>query len=353
MGNWFSNIQLLRNGAEDVDWVQRISALLMQKHGLRPAEQADADIELLICQPENSRWITLCSDLFEGDTEALLEHTKLLSREMETAAVAIACLDSDYLLLNLIDAPNKTDIWASCGRFPEGKAPRRSHFAAWKPYVTDTAAFRNAMRTRYLFAEDCLPAVQPLLSLPEAQGLLSLHDGADADNIFSLRFKYTEKPVSLCPPTFGKSLLCQDTYSLHHDNLINFLNQGEASQGVAVCLAGPCMTDDQAEVASICLQHKDSRGKWVHIPIELEKKTFADGIARLYGECPELRIPPAVPSNLPTKKQMDLVFQRTITVRFSLAPKESCTPPVLGDLHVILIPLKHFQGQYGVALKHR
>lgn len=352
MGNWFSNIQLLRNGAENIDCAQRISALLMHKHGLQPSEQADADIELLVCQPENSRWITLCSDLFEGDTEALLEHTKLLSRKMKTVAVAIACLDSDYLLMNLIDAPNETDIWASCGRFPEGKAPRRSYFAAWKPYVTDTEAFRNAMRTRYPFAEDCLSAVEPLLSLPEAQGLLSLHDGADTGGVSVLYFKHTEKPASLCPTTFGKSLISNSTYSLYNDNLIHFLNQSEASQGVAIALAGPCITDDQVEVTSICLQLHDNRGKWVHIPIELEKKTFADGVVRLYGECPELRIPPAVSPNLPTRKQIDLMFQRTIIVRFSLAPKERCMPPALGDLHVILIPLKHFQGQYGFALRH-
>ena len=84
--------------------------------------------------------------------------------------LALACLDSDYFCMNLIDAANGADLWAANGRMTEGKAPRRSSLAPWKRYVSDIEAFKRTMRGKYVFAEECLEGLEPLLSLPVLQG---------------------------------------------------------------------------------------------------------------------------------------------------------------------------------------
>ena len=59
--------------------------------------------------------------------------------------LALACLDSDYFCINLIDAANGADLWAANGRMTEGKAPRRSSLAPWKRYVSDIEAFKLSL----------------------------------------------------------------------------------------------------------------------------------------------------------------------------------------------------------------
>jgi len=122
---------------------------------------------------------------------------------------------------------------------------------------------------------------------------------------------------------------------------------------VAVCLGGPCVLDRQIEVTSICLQLHGKPGEWIHIPIDLQMTDCSDG-RRLYGECRDVRIPPAVLSELPMKKRMDQEFQRSISIRFSLADTNDPekVPDKLGDLHVTLIPLKNVPGQCKVVLRH-
>ena len=65
-----------------------------------------------------------------------------------------------------------------------------------------------------------------------------------------------------------------------------------------------------------------------------------------------LRVPSAVPEDLPYKKKIDMEFKRSIGVRFFLTadiPEDSID--TLGNLHVILIPLSNFSGQGGWVMK--
>lgn len=350
MGSWFSNIHIIRNDAAASLSAEQIAEFFVQKHSLEVADKDNADVVLSVLAPEDSHWLTICTDLIDGDTEALLECASELSRALKTATLAISCLDSDYLFMNLIDHPNNIDAWASCGKYPGGKAPRRSNYAAWKAYVEDPALFKKAMQTSHVFAEECLYAVEPMLSLPAAQSMCNESDCSEACRFY---FKLTKREATPHPPAFGCRL--REIYFRVGDipTVVSFQNQGDASRGVAVCLTGPCVHDNQIDVTSVCLQYHDPHGEWAFLPVELKMETFSDGIDRLYGECRELRIPPAVSQQLPMKKRMDLEFQRSICIRFWLSRKETLRETdVVGDLHVILIPLQNFAGQRGLVLKH-
>lgn len=351
MGSWFSNIQIRQGEAMDSMNADHIADLFTKKRSLEKTDKDNADIEISVFKPENSSWITVFSDLIDGDVDALLDYAKELSRELKTETLAISCFDSDYLFMNLIDAQSGVDAWASCGIYPDGKAPRRSNYAAWKSYVGDAETFRNAMRTKYTFAEECLLAVEPLLSLPVTQSMSGNSDYSEASHFY---FKFTQRGESVRPPAFGCTVRPVYFEFGEPPNVVTFENHGDASRGVAVCLAGPCIDNRQVDVTSVCLQLLDNRGEWVFIPIDLEMREFSDGIQRLYGECRDIRIPAAVSQELPWKKRSDLEYRRSIRIRFSLAYKGAFreTDVKLGDLHVILIPLQNFSGQYGLVLEH-
>lgn len=350
MGSWFSNIQIKCADARDSLSAEHIVQMFAQKHNLEKADKEVADMELAVFRPQNSSWMTVVSDLIDGDAEILLALAKEISRELKTEVLAISCFDSDYLFLNLLDVQNGVDAWASCGSFPGGKAPRRSNFAAWKASIGDMESFRTAMRSKYTFAEECLYAVEPLLGLPVAQSMRGEPDSAEAVHVY---FKYSQKEERVCPPAFGCRIR-EIFYRVgENPNVVSFQNQGGASRGVAVCFTGPCIHDRQAEVTSVCLQLHDHRGEWVFVPVNLQMIEFSDGIQRLYGECRDVRIPPAVSEKLPLKKKMDLEFQRSISIRFSVTDKGRAgnADNRLGDLHVVAIPLQNFSGQCGLVLK--
>ena len=165
MGLFFSNIQIRRTENE-LDFAQ-IAAVLTEGRDLSAVDnEEEADIALSVFTVADSPWITVCSDLIEGDFEELGAKARRLSETLQTQTLALACLDSDYFCMNLIDAANGADLWAANGRMTEGKAPRRSSLAPWKRYVSDIEAFKRTMRGKYVFAEACLDGLEPLLSLP-------------------------------------------------------------------------------------------------------------------------------------------------------------------------------------------
>jgi len=334
----------------DLTTAEHIADLITKKHSLEITDKAHADIELSVFRAKNSRWVTVSSDLIDGDVDALLGCAKDISQALGTETLAISCYDSDYLFMNLIDAQKGVDIWASCGRFPAGKAPRRSNYAAWKSYVGDAEAFRNAMRATYTFAEECLYAVEPMLSLPVTQ---SIGDGIDGSDVFRFYYKYSKREETVRPPVFGCIIREIYFHTGADPNVVLFQNQGDSSHGVAVCLTGPCIYNNQVNVTSICLQIHDKHGEWVLIPIELKTKEFSNGVQGLYGECREIRIPPAVSQELPWKKKMGLEFRHSIGIRFFLSRNGDVgeSNDTLGDLHVILIPLQNFSGQHGLVLR--
>lgn len=350
MGSWFSNIQIKYDKEIDTLNAEHIASLLARKRGMEKTDQAHADIEIAVYIPENSGWATVASDLMDGDGAALLACAGELSAILKTETIAISCMDSDYLFLNLIDAEKGTDAWAACGRYPDGKAPRRSNFAPWKPYAADWKAFRKAMKGKYVFAEQCLHEIEPLLSLPAEQSMGEKTDGPHAAHFY---FRYLQQEMPDQPPSFFCRLKPLYYHSGGQPNIVSFINQGEASRGVGVCLTGPCIHENQVDVTSLLLQFHDQKGEWAQIPIDFQMTEFSDGVSRVYGECRDIRIPPAVPGKLPWKKLMDMEFQRGITVRFTLVPREGQGEEKLREIHVILIPLRNFPGQCGVVMKHR
>lgn len=358
MGSWFSNLQIRLTEPEHPFAADRIADLLTQTLDLSLTDKNDADIAITILIPENSQWLTVTSDLIDGNTDSLLHAAKNISEELKTEVLAISCFDSDYLFLNLIDFQNELDAWASCGRYPDGKAPRKSNFNAWKTHVSDASAFRRIMRAKYILAEECLSAIEPLLSLPVVQSMCTSEDEPDCGEIRNYYFKYNQKDPSVRPPVFD--LLSYSSYfdvgdEKNGSNLISFLNKGAASRGVAVFLTGPCITEHQVEVTSVSLQFRDNHDNWNFLPVDIRMTTFDNGLTGFYGECPDIRIPPAVSENLPWQRKMQLEHQRSISVRFTLSAAVPGSPSdkQFDLLQVSLVPLENFSGQSGLVLKHR
>ena len=344
MGYSYSNIQLKRGNREIS--AEEIAGILAEGLKLKKADSlAEADVITAVGPADGGQWITIVSDVFDQDIDKCCETATTLSEKYGTEVIAISCVDSDYLCLNLVDAPNRVDAWAACGRFPDGKAPRRSNLANWKGYVPDVDAMRQVMRSCYSFAEECLDDLEGMLSLPAEQGRCCT-DQADPEKGYRC-FYYTAKKSEAAeePTVFKPSAFTGRSYGFQGvSNYVDFVNHSGASRGVGVFIGGPAIVSGQVRIESAWIQMKDRRGKRMRVPVELKETAFDNGVTGLYGTAPDIRIRETIPDGLPLRKATEMYYDRMITVRFE--PVRACdegTEP--GFLQVTLIPLRNPAGQ--------
>lgn len=206
MGLSFSNIQIRRTENE-LDFAQIAAVLTEGRDTSAVDSEEEADIMLSVFTMSDSPWITVCSDLIDGDFEELGAKARRLSETLQTQTLAMVCLDSDYFCMNLIDAANGADLWAANGRMTEGKAPRRSSLAPWKRYVSDIEAFKRTMRGKYVFAEECLDGLEPLLSLPVLQGEAGGDELPEDAGIHRFYYVLNRQENKKVPPKFKSNII--------------------------------------------------------------------------------------------------------------------------------------------------
>ena len=351
MGLSFNNIQLRISGAFDPEAL--VSRLTADKN-LTPVESADeADVRIRVLRQPGSQWITVASDLFDADPETADSMSRDLAQAFGAPVLTVGCFDSDYLYLNLLDPAHNVDAWAATGRFPGGRAPRRSNFTRWQGYAADVERFRQVMRQRHVFAEECLTDVAQLLSIPVEQlSCLPEDDTAGAETgVFFFR---ADSSAELTEPPEFEARTYNIYYSLDAEPVLaSFINKGGASRGVGIAFGGPCFDRRKVRIKQMHFQTHDRQGEWVFTPVELNEITDANGHAWMYGECPSLPIPEAIPDTLPPGIRQKKEFQRMITVRFSAGnhPRQVSGIALDDDMYIVLIPLANKSGQKGVCLK--
>ncbi len=149
MGFSFTNIQLRRFAAFSEPAMDGLADRIAREYALKPVSSPDeADVVTAIYHPAGGEWITIVSDVFDGDPEKQTALAKAFSQEYDVPALAISCFDSDYLMLNWLDENRGQDFFASSGSAAAIglKGARRSNFAAWRKVLTDAEGFRAAMR---------------------------------------------------------------------------------------------------------------------------------------------------------------------------------------------------------------
>ena len=102
MGSWFSNLHIRKNETVNseaaADWLRRHLA----GRGYLAAASEEADGAVALIDGEN--WVTVCSDILSLEDPGILkELAEPLSGDLRTDVLGIACFDSDYLYLNLLN----------------------------------------------------------------------------------------------------------------------------------------------------------------------------------------------------------------------------------------------------------
>lgn len=341
MGFFFSNMQIRLTEACSAEAVTDIMTELLLSQGFHRVENADdADITVSFYAAKGN-WLSVCSDGISFETEEdARRYCQPISQRLAADVVTVSCFDSDCLLLHRLNSSKGIEAWAKVGRYPGIK--QRTTLTKWKDLVTDADQWAATCKADYVFAEDALEKLEPLLALAPEQGrfcseLLAegQYDGAKA---LGFALPETEKPELPALQLMMPSLMpCE----IGKDCFVSAVNTGGKSFGLAIVFSGSYVEKDEIRFRDVQLESDFERHPRPTVPVTLEKRQLQDGQWVYYGEAPQFQILPAAKAGLPMQKAMREQFKRAIGLRF--------TPEGDGrkrlDITVHLIPLRNPAGQ--------
>lgn len=351
MGSWFSNLQIRKTeGITKKIACNCIKDTLEAKeYELVECEQ-DADIVVAVMDSPNSQWISICSQAFaHDDPESCKEAAAALSAQLHTDVLGIACFDSDYLYLNLINTQDSVDAWIGVGAGKEVGISRRSNLTAWKKKVADFAAFSAAAKCSYICADEFLTVVERCLDLPAEQGSISLDYLKDSVLQKNAVFLYFRQKEILRPA--GPSLqIIYMRYAFpcfdNKENSVYFLNYGDEFHGLSIYFLGPYVAQEEIIFSDVRL----SGAQQPTISIELKKTQLSDGQWAYCCHIPDILIPPGVPRRMKPEKRRKLEDERVR--RLAFVPHGN--PRKMLDITVLIVPdgNSDYQAKWNICHPH-
>ena len=344
MGWFYSNLHVKKT--EDLDAVsfQHVLTEVLNAQGYRLVDTYDeADLSVSIYDA-GGEWISVFSDGLDFYTdESVQKICDPLSDRLCTDVVTISCFDSDCLLLNRINKKIDVVAWAKAGRYPGLKV--RSTPARWKDIVPDTTQWKAALSRKYVFAEDALDSIEPLLGLKQGQGRFchELIPGEFINGVQTVYYVLPESASKGTPPRLALAVNSLSPCRIGESSIISAINEGGESRGLAVAFSGSYVEKEEIRFREVQLEYDFDRYPRPAIPLQIEKRQTQTGQWIYWAEIPEFLLREAVKEGLPPRKAMDEKFKRRFLVRFT--PEGN--PRKLLDITVHFMPLDNPEGQFG------
>lgn len=335
MGSWFSNLHIRKTEALSKEQICNCVAGFLHEQGYTSVEKMqEADVAVAVIEPRNSQWISICSEIFAHDDPGSCKAVAVpLSSRLHTDVLGIACFDSDYLYLNLINADENADAWIGIGAGKEIGITRRNNLTAWKKKVADYPAFSAAVKETYICADEFLAATDGCLGLLTEQGgisLVYLKDTSLQQDAVLLYFRKAEESRSAGP----NIQICYMNHAVPcfagKENSVVFLNDGNEFCGLSVYFMGPFVEHEEITFSNIQLGY-------LRVPfrdLELKKIRLSDGQWAYYSHIPDILMPPGVRGRMKPEKRYQLQQERMRKISF--VPHGN--PRKMLDITVLIIP---------------
>lgn len=335
MGSWFTNYQIRKTDTVTRDSVcGGIKDYLAGRKYTLVENETDADVAVAVIATQNSEWITVCSPALAHDDPASCKSVAApLSAQFHTDVMGIACFDSDYLYLNLINTDEEVDGWIGIGSGKEVGITRRNKVTPWKKKVTDYITFANAVKGMYACADLFLAEVEASLRLPVEQGMASLEgleDTSIQQEAVLLYFRQEEGASAKGPDLrivyMRFAVPCFDG----RKNEVFLLNLGDEFTGMSVYFLGPYVEHEEITFSQITLGRM--RQPWMELsPMKIQ---LSDGQWAYHCHVPDILIPPGIPQRMAKTKRYEMERERIRVLSF--VPHGN--PRKMLDITVVVIP---------------
>lgn len=316
MGNWFANLNIRKSSSATIDAVSEQLTKWLREQQFEPAASAeDADGAVVLLTAEDSEWITVCTELVHlEEPEKFGMVATAVSEALHGDVLGIACFDSDYLWLNLINAREQTDGWLGIGSGKELGFTRRNKLSPWKKKVHDYACFTQCVKEHYILADAFLADAAQCLGLPVRMSGASVRYLEDIDPEKKAVYLYFRQAEG----AENRNLVQMAHYEESRPALMGWerdvraINMGAESKGLTIWFLAPGVEENEVTFSDVCIVRQQ-----VPMPIVLTRAQMPDGRWAWCWHDPEFPIPAAVTGRMKREKRWELEQQRSIAVRFT------------------------------------
>ena len=340
MGSWFSNFHVRKTKQVTLETVLDCIVKQMAQRGYHITELEDeADSIATVVSKEDSQWISFCTDsCSHDDPESCARIAGPISELLHTDVMGIACFDSDYLYLNLINSQQQLDSWIAIGSGKDFGIARRNNLASWKKKVADYPDFSAKAKHKYVLTDVFLEDAAANLGLEYCQsslcadGLEVLPKEMQVNRIFFQRDEGVANTEVVKMACFDYHFPCL----VGEESSVSVISVGEESKGLSVYIHGPFVESEELTFSDVKIHQKH-----LLTPITLVKEKLDSGKWVYAYHDPEFYIPPAIPRKLKREKRYMLQSDRTIYIRFT----PNGNPRKTLDISVTVLPHANPDGQ--------
>ena len=195
MGRSFSSTQIYNsNRLKRGDFISFFTKE-MEKTGYVPCESDQSEITYILRFSENTKWVTIASESYEHSNAFFQADTKRIAQALNTACIMSTVVDSDFATLDLFDGGGNKKDTLIMGRADDyfGDDIQKPSEKIWKPYLSKNSTweqFNEILGGEYVFVEDGLAQLAPVIGMDSGNILFSAEDAEYADELMIfLEFK--------------------------------------------------------------------------------------------------------------------------------------------------------------------
>ena len=342
MGMFFSNIHIKMTENLSINDVKNfINANMTEKGYTCTDNNSEAEVTVGLYFSDDSKWITVMSDtfMFNGPDDAK-KTAVTFSDKFNTYVIAAACVDSDYLMMNLVNTSDGTDGFINVGDYYGMPYQRNTEPIPWTKVIKNYEDFLSLINEEHVFAEDVFFSAAEMLSMNTEQCCLStgMLEMVDAKKLVILRYKM-DSVFNNDPPKFEIPMFDLMPCEIGRSHCVFVNNKGGGSKGIAVQFQGDYIENDEITFEDVVFEYKQN-GEIITVPIKLNKYYPPEGKPVLWWRDKNFVIPPAVNPDIPYNRKMDLEFEKEFGIRFTPCGNSRKTL----DIKVFIIPLDNQKG---------
>ena len=342
MGMFFSNIHIKTTEDFSINDVKKfMNANMTDKGYICTDDNNEAEITVGLYYSDDSKWITVMSDTFMFDEPNDAQKIAVpFSNKFHTYVIAASCIDSDYLMMNLINTFDGTDGFINVGDNYGMPYQRNTEPLPWTKVVTNYEAFLSLINDKHVFAEEVLFSAAEMLGMNTEQCCLStkMLEMVDAQKLVILKYKM-DSASNNEPPKFEIPRFNLMPCKIGRSHCVSVNNKGGSSKGIAVQFQGDYIENDELTFEDVVFEYRQN-GERITVPIKLNKYYPPEGKPVLCWYDKDFIIPPAVNPDIPQLKKMDLEFEKEFGIRFTPCGNSRKTL----DVKVFIYPLDNPKG---------
>ena len=205
MGNFFTSIQI--HNPEQLSKEQFIELFCnkMKENGFVVGNAEDHEISYVLAFADNCKWVSVSSETYEQGNAATQKDAGNIAKMLNACCINIIVVDSDFAMLDMYSNKGKKLDTAVMGRADDYlgddiPAPKKNAWSAILSEGSTWERFAEVQQGDYVFVEDGLSELAPLLGMNSRNILFDAEDANEFDeNTCFLYFKKAnaKKPKKL------------------------------------------------------------------------------------------------------------------------------------------------------------